>query len=284
MKKAAFILGLDSSLMKATDLYVRFKPEEGEQIDWLELENELELFTYPLDYEILVDGDIYIDPEIGEYDFPWLYTVVPANFVFHSEIKREVISEAFLFHSERKNLFSESVWDEIELESFLLTKNISEEEYFEYKSRRKKKHNPSGCVTHADQAPVGSRRPVRGIKVRAVKFLKISTAFTDNNGCFRLNKSYKDANIKVIFHASNGARVRSVSVNMILLDIMVTLRHSFGNFSGSALENLNLHFHFDNPNTSGRKKWRSAAGIDDMISMRTISAGNFGIKIGRAHV
>ena len=51
--------------VEPTDLYVRFLPAGPEDPDSLE-ETDIDLFDYPLDYEILSDGDWYHDPSLPE--------------------------------------------------------------------------------------------------------------------------------------------------------------------------------------------------------------------------
>ncbi len=68
--------------LPVTDLYVRFKPQNPEQIEWLRARG-LELFNYPLDVDI-PQGVEYVDPTIPEGEPTWLYTTVKPNFTFLS--------------------------------------------------------------------------------------------------------------------------------------------------------------------------------------------------------
>ena len=62
--------------LMVTDLYVRFLPKDSTELAILYDVEKLELFDYPLDYEILVEGDYYHDPSIPERNPTWLYTIV----------------------------------------------------------------------------------------------------------------------------------------------------------------------------------------------------------------
>ena len=75
--------------VEATDLYVRFLPEDKQECDILESLG-LELLDHPLDYAIAVDGDWYHDPQVPEGDVTWQYAVVPHDFAF-PDVKYQII-------------------------------------------------------------------------------------------------------------------------------------------------------------------------------------------------
>lgn len=96
MQMAINILYGGSYPITATHLYVRFKPASTEQLLTLEETEDLELQDYPIDYELLQDGDYYQDPTLGTEDFHWLYTVVPVNYQFPNGIQKEIIEQLYL--------------------------------------------------------------------------------------------------------------------------------------------------------------------------------------------
>lgn len=50
--------------IKITHYYVRFLPKSFEELAILQRDSTLELYDYPLDYEIAEGGTFYQDPEI----------------------------------------------------------------------------------------------------------------------------------------------------------------------------------------------------------------------------
>lgn len=96
MQQAFNILYGGNHLISASHLYVRFKPSSVEQFMALEETEDLELQDYPMDYEVLQDGDYYQDPSLGSEDFGWLYTVVPVGYNFPSGIQHQVIDSLYL--------------------------------------------------------------------------------------------------------------------------------------------------------------------------------------------
>ena len=62
MQQAVNILYGGNYPISATHLYVRFKPNSVEQFIMLEEIEDLELQDFPMDYEVVQDGDYYQDP------------------------------------------------------------------------------------------------------------------------------------------------------------------------------------------------------------------------------
>ena len=80
------LYGTSLTTVPTTDLYVRFDPTTEEQFAYLEDSLDLALYDHPLDYEVIQDGDYYVDSRKTIEDLPFLYTVVEPNFEFPSGI------------------------------------------------------------------------------------------------------------------------------------------------------------------------------------------------------
>lgn len=81
-----------------TDLYVRFLPQDSAQYKLLMNDSTLTLFDFPLDYEIIQDGDYYTDPTVtGNYT--WLYTRVPVGYTPPAGITYEVLANLFIMEN-----------------------------------------------------------------------------------------------------------------------------------------------------------------------------------------
>ena len=65
-----------------THYYVWFLPATLEEVDLLTDEADLELFDYPLLYEIASEGNWYRDPAVQEGYPTWMYTVVPVDYAY----------------------------------------------------------------------------------------------------------------------------------------------------------------------------------------------------------
>lgn len=89
-------LGIYNVPVVVTNLYVRFKPANVDQLaildSTMELQN-LELFDTPVDYDVTYEGDYYQDPSIPEEEITWQYAVVPPDFIFPAGIQYETLAQ-----------------------------------------------------------------------------------------------------------------------------------------------------------------------------------------------
>lgn len=81
--------------IETTDLYVRFLPKDSTELLELQKDTLLELFDYPLDYDIEVEGTYYHDPSIPEGQITWLYTTVKPDYEFPA-IQYEILEKCFI--------------------------------------------------------------------------------------------------------------------------------------------------------------------------------------------
>lgn len=81
--------------IETTDLYVRFLPKDSTELLELQKDILLELFDYPLDYDIEVEGTYYHDPSIPEGQITWLYTTVKPDYEFPA-IQYEILEKCFI--------------------------------------------------------------------------------------------------------------------------------------------------------------------------------------------
>ena len=66
-----------------THFYVRFLPMNDDEYDVIAWDDStLELFDYPLDYEIEENGAYYHDPSVSSTNYTWQYCVVPKSYKF----------------------------------------------------------------------------------------------------------------------------------------------------------------------------------------------------------
>ncbi len=82
-----------AATVPVTHRYVRFSPASEAQVVKLEDSLDVERFTYPLDRELLIDGDYYVAPGSSIEDLPQLYAVVDAGFSFPAGIHHTVLSD-----------------------------------------------------------------------------------------------------------------------------------------------------------------------------------------------
>ncbi|MBX9783064.1 MAG: hypothetical protein K2X48_07210 [Chitinophagaceae bacterium] len=88
--------GYPFSNVPVTHYYVKFSPQNEGQLAHLEDSMELELFDYPLDYEVITDGDYYLQPGKTHEDIPDFYTTVEVGFQFPAGTPYVILAELHL--------------------------------------------------------------------------------------------------------------------------------------------------------------------------------------------
>jgi hypothetical protein len=167
-----------------SDLYVRFLPKSAEDLNVLS-DLGVETLEYPMDYEIATTGDYYHDPSVPDEEITWQYAVVPQDFQFPEGIEHEILEECFIPDDgvDTRGL-DDFDWTSVERKAYELTGNA---DLLVPETRAKSK--PSGKVTIYDdklKKTVG----VAGVKMVANVFVKIGTAYTDENGNYQFSKKF----------------------------------------------------------------------------------------------
>lgn len=183
-----------------THLYVRFSVSDTTDYSLL-VDSAVELFTYPLDYEILEEGLVYD----GHSSSPpyYLYGVVPVQTQMPN-IELEVLEECYIPDSNDPALMD--FLDRLEYESFLLTGNINPFISFEDLTRAK----PSGTIMVYNNTPQINRyEGVQSVKVRVHNFVKYDTDYTNKDGLYQMSKNFIISNIhySVIYENETGFKI-----------------------------------------------------------------------------
>ena len=204
--------------LRPTDIYVRFLPEDEGQLGRLEALG-LELVDHPLDYRIVREGDYYHDPEIGADRITWQYAVVPAGFVFPAGIRLEILDECYIADNAAPTRAGDIDWAAVERESFRLTGN---EALIPPLTRAGEgPYTPSGRIRvldedYRDAEPEG----LSGVKVCVNSFVKYATAYTDDEGFYKMSKSFtEDVRYRLVFKNRRGF---AIGVNLLLMPASVS--------------------------------------------------------------
>ncbi len=175
----------DSSIeLEATDLYVRFMPLDTAQIHDLTYDYGLELFDYPLDIN-LEEGDVYVDPSVQEGEYTWKYTTVKPDFVFPKDIKYEILEECYIPDEGEEIVVTKGETVNVEEAAFMSLGYTLEDSRIETKASR----YPQGTITVKDDYS-GKDVPVKGVKIRCHTIVKWATAYTDDNGVYKMEKKF----------------------------------------------------------------------------------------------
>ena len=189
----------------ATDLYVRFLPEDDSQLQTLQ-ERGVYLLDHPMDYRIVREGDYYQDPEVGEDAITWQYAVVSRDFRFPEGLCYELLDECYISeHDPATRADPDIDWTKVEEEAFRLTGN----EDLWVPPTKATAGAPEGRITiedplFCDGKPFG----VAGVKVVANVFVKIEMAYTDRDGYYRMDRPFSgNPRYRLVFSNERGFKI-----------------------------------------------------------------------------
>lgn len=182
--------------IKATHLYVKFKPKDEDELFILKADSTLVLYDVPLDYEMSESGEFYHDPELPTEQPTYQYASIPVSQEIPKEVEFEILEELFIpdeeidsDEDEKSSFASKKTIYELVDESLRLTGNLNEEEIGGV-ATAKSRWRPAGIIRvydHVTQSYVG----VSGVKVRARRWFTTRRGFTDNNGRFSCNGRFR---------------------------------------------------------------------------------------------
>lgn len=306
MQAAVNILYGGNYPITASHLYVRFKPSSSEQLMTLDETEDLELQDYPIDYELIQDGDYYQDPTLGTEDFHWLYTVVPANYNFPLGIQYEVLEQLYLpDNNEILEDLAESMLagaqyssarvsnlpvvkidrEDIQIESFNYT--LEQCPCFDLDNpcpvwpdcglgggggNPPAPTLPSGIYVEEQTVCNQPTRilPLRQVNAVAKRWFKFWRGYTDDNGKFTVTKNFRNK-VKVIIKTKNGnARVSKVR-GIRLWQMLFPTRKRIGVFNGSELPSIRYVFTKPTDGSASNKDlayWASATTHNSIIEFR----------------
>jgi len=214
MKKAYESLQVEGLMktqftIEATHLYVRFLPKDSADLETLNKDTSLVLFSYPLDYE-LSEGEKYIDSTLIGNDFTWLYTKVPVGYV-SSISGYEVLEELYLpmdveadqQQAKQKKISAAAInyWSILEERSLKLTGNYTEKVSAEGKQNAR--WWPQATIRVKDDS-IGTFIPLEGVIVRARWLFNWEEGITNSNGVAYMSGSFSGKlNWSIIWEGTN---------------------------------------------------------------------------------
>ncbi len=176
-----------------THKYVKFIPHNDEEYLDLVADTLMDLFTYPLDYEILsVGGLFYHDPNIPDSLPTYHYATIPASYIPNTNVDYVVlenlcIPEIIPYYTQSLN---DTLIDQLIDIALILTDNY-DSDTSNYKSSGRGRYHPEGNITVHDDIVNGGIVPVENVQVRARRWFTVFTDRTDENGNFYMNGTFK---------------------------------------------------------------------------------------------
>ena len=145
----------------------------------------LVMLDHPVDYEIVKEGDWYHDPAIPDEEITWQYAVVDKDFQFPAGIRYEKLEDCYISDNDKGTKADWVDWMAVEAEAFRLTGNGG----LLAPATKAGGNVPHGRITISDDR-TREVSGVKGVTVCCNSFVKIATAFTDEEGNYQMSKSF----------------------------------------------------------------------------------------------
>ncbi len=199
--------------LPVTHLYVRFLPQDTAQMRRL-LEDSLELFDFPLDYQILRTGYYYKDPSLGsEAPYTWQYTTVSPFYQFPAGIRHEVLGECYIPDDEPPFLRTGSDYSPIDLERKAFELVGLDSMWIEPNNARAKAQ-PQGRFT-VTNTETGREDGIKGAKVRVHNIVKWATTYTSSSGYYKIPKNYRtNVHYAIIFENEKDFSISDYAIDL----------------------------------------------------------------------
>ena len=233
----------DVGRLEANCLYVRFLPKDSTDIVILQ-DSDLELFDYPLDYDIVVEGNTYHDPSLPENQITWQYTTVKPDYTFPA-IEYQILEECYIPEESEETRAGGIPGFATELETLAILNAKLPEKYQPQANTRAlglgKK--PEGTIKVKNDC-TGAEEGLRGVKVRCHFLVNISSDYTDEQGRYQIGNRYVcNPHYAIVYDNTK--------------DFVI-----WGNWAFVAAANHNLGYHsktgFDKKVETTEKGWRWA--------------------------
>jgi hypothetical protein len=190
----------DELEITTTHYYVRHLPENEESLSQLKSDTTVTFYDFPLDYEIVQEGDYFHDPTIPEEKPTFQYVSIPAGKEILTDIQSEIIENLFIpdeykDDSSEERIANEEIIEDLVDEAFRITGN-SENQVSDNLKTNSSKWRPAGTIRVFDDTfGYNYYRPVQGVEVKARRWFTTHKGITNELGYYSCDGRFKrDAN------------------------------------------------------------------------------------------
>lgn len=184
--------GLDENCIVSTHHYIVFKPNCHNHYRSLIMDNELDLYPYPLDHEVS-DGWVVLDPDpefsTNGYQHRWGYVPIDKD-LSNIECPYEILYDIYApdDNTETKSYVSKSIYEQLEKEAHA----ICGMELTPIATTKAEAVVPSGNIVYRDSTQYERKYTgCFGMSVRANRLTKTAYGHCDDNGDFVCDDSFK---------------------------------------------------------------------------------------------
>jgi hypothetical protein len=294
--------------VSANAWYIRVKPSNYTQLVLVE-DLDVDWFDFPLDYELVQEGDYYNDGVTPVEEIPWLYAVVspgfsPPNGVTFELLEIIHVPDNYLLENEAFRITGNHV-DTAGcsanggMEGGIEANNTSGcdcnlrpsalscqcRAFCGFDTRNciiplptpPPTSKPGGSVTVMDDVK-SEFVPIRNTRMVARRFLKVDRTFTNATGNYTFTKTFNNKVTVLIKFKNNESIVKGLR-GIRLWQILMPVKKNFGTFRGN-LNTLQLQVLDNNGARSrGARHWAAATTHNAVQEYRNIYAPTEGVGV-----
>jgi hypothetical protein len=180
--------------IKTTHLYLKFKPQNEEELSILKRDSTLILFEYPMDHVIIESGEFYHDPTVPIDKPTYQYTAVKVEKDLPTGVDYEVLAELFI-PDEKKDgddpngrIASDEFIDLLVDEALKITGNLDQTSATNGKIQARD-WRPAGRIRVWDDQ-VRNYVPVVDVEVRAKRWFTVHKGTTNSQGVYSCDGTF----------------------------------------------------------------------------------------------
>jgi hypothetical protein len=272
-RAAARVAPQKRNAIETNKVYYKFKPENDAHLQMLvDFANEhgenVVLTTYPWDYEIAEEGQIYIDPAVSDPAFTYQYTALSVGHAL-PDVPYEVVEELYIPNRE------DEAEDDMESYALIVTGNAEMPKDTVRNARWwwLPKYWPDGRIYLHDYQDANYEREkgnsLKQMRVRVHSWFDWTHVNTDDNGYFRSPNWYKmGVDITALFSGS-VAEIRYGFWENFLHGVFYNFNHNkLGSISGKSANGK--HFGI----AKGADHWKKAVVHNAVLHFNEFARNN----------
>src|SRR5690606_24304970 len=199
--------------ISTSHIYVKFEPQNSDELTELYLDDRLILFDIPLDYEIISLGNWYREPNLDDNKPTPQYAVVPVDIIPSISYQYESLAELYIPEEDPNLIGQDSSANDFYIMSLVndahVLKRLPDEYDLDqplFKDVIGGPRKPTGTITIKDDR-LNDDIPIEGVEVKAHRGFRAYRNWTDENGEYYLNNSFHRPQTYTITFGNNDFKV-----------------------------------------------------------------------------
>lgn len=206
--------------VRATHLYVKFKPKNSDQYEQLHADTSLSYLDYPIESTVIRRGDYYHDPSLPDSVPTYQYTAVKVDYQFPKGIGYEILDKLYIPEEDGDFLYAngrstDNFLDKLLNQAYIQTGNYEDTVItpnHEQSTFARKRYFPGGRIRVFDTR-LADWIGMEGVRVEARRWFTTHKGYPNYEGYYSMGSSFKRPCNYSIWFATVTFAVRRNLVN-----------------------------------------------------------------------